>query len=141
MRQISRFIAVGVASTLAYIALYAVLGGLLSAELANALALLITAVANTAANRRLTFGVTGRESLIRDHAVGILAFGLALAITTVSITLLHRYAPGAGRATELVVLVSANVLATLTRFLLLRSFISRPRSETHTMHTLEGASS
>jgi putative flippase GtrA len=123
------------------VALYAMLRGLLSAELANALALLITAVANTAANRRLTFGVTGRQSLIRDHAAGILAFGLALGITTLSITLLHRYAPEAGRALELIVLVSANVLATLTRFLVLRSLISRPTSKTDTMHTLEGASS
>jgi putative flippase GtrA len=140
MRQVSRFITIGIASTLAYLALYAVLRGSLSAEVANAIALVVTAIGNTAANRRLTFGVTGRESLLRDHAAGILAFGIALAITTLSITLLHRYAPDAGRAMELVVLVAANVLATITRFVVLRSLISRPRPETDAMPTLEGAS-
>ena len=37
---------------------------------ANALALALTAVANTQANRRLTFGVRGREGLLRQHAHG-----------------------------------------------------------------------
>ncbi len=140
MRQISRFITIGIGSTLAYLVLYAVLRGALSAELANGVALVITAVANTAANRRLTFGVSGRQTLVRDHAAGILAFAIALAITTLSIAALHRYAPDAGRATELGVLVVANVLATITRFIVLRSLISRPRSESGAVATLERAS-
>ena len=35
---------------------------------ANALALALTAVANTQANRRLTFGIRGRADLLRHHA-------------------------------------------------------------------------
>jgi Glycosyl transferase family 2 len=50
--QLARFIVVGVASTVTYVLLYLLL--------ANALSLLITAVANTAANRRVTFGIRGR---------------------------------------------------------------------------------
>ena len=46
------------------------LHGALGAAGANAVALAITAVANTAANRRLTFGVRGREGLVRHHARG-----------------------------------------------------------------------
>jgi hypothetical protein len=59
--QLMKFAAVGVASTLAYLVLYALLRVGLGPQWANLLALLITAVANTAANRRLTFGVRGND--------------------------------------------------------------------------------
>ena len=60
---VARFMGVGVLSTIAYVALYLLLHGMLGAGGANAVALALTAVANTAANRRLTFGVRGRERL------------------------------------------------------------------------------
>jgi putative flippase GtrA len=55
-----------VASTLAYLALYALprLGA--GPQWANLIALLVTALANTAANRRLTFGVRGGERAVRQ---------------------------------------------------------------------------
>ncbi len=52
---IARFLGIGVVSTLAYAVLFLLLRPLLGAGGANAAALAITAVANTAANRRLTF--------------------------------------------------------------------------------------
>src|SRR4051794_31615528 len=61
-----RFMAVGVASTLAYAMLFLALRGALGAGGANALALALTAVGNTAVNRRLTFGVRGRAGLLRQ---------------------------------------------------------------------------
>jgi glycosyltransferase involved in cell wall biosynthesis len=54
-RQLPSFAAIGAVSTLAYLGLFWVLRSALSAVAANALALLVTAVANTAANRRFTF--------------------------------------------------------------------------------------
>src|SRR2546423_13827 len=80
--SIRSFALIGVASTLAYVALYAVIRGATSATLANAVALLATAVGNTAANRRLTFGVRGRDALGRHHVGGLAAFAVALAITS-----------------------------------------------------------
>src|SRR5690348_1021473 len=56
---VARFLSVGVASTLAYALLFLTLRGGLGAAGANALALGLTAVGNTAANRRLTFGIRG----------------------------------------------------------------------------------
>ena len=50
--QVASFTLVGAASTLAYLVLYAALRTLLGAQAANLLALLVTAVGNTAANRR-----------------------------------------------------------------------------------------
>ncbi len=121
LRQIASFAAIGVLSTAAYVVLYAVLRGSTSAAVANAAALLATAIANTAANRRLTFDVHGRDGLARDHAAGLLAFAVALAITSASLAVLHVLAPHASRVVEVVVLLAANVAATLSRFVLLRS--------------------
>jgi putative flippase GtrA len=111
---------IGAASTLAYIALYAWLRQVSPAGMANASALLITAVGNTAANRWLTFGIRGNEGLARHHAAGLLALGVALLITTASLVALNTIDPRHGRLSELAVLVAANAVATLVRFLFLR---------------------
>ena len=129
LRQAGTFAAIGVVSTLAYVALYALLRPAVPAELANAAALLATAIGNTAANRRLTFSIRGRAGLARDHAAGLLALGAALAITSASLAVLQVAAPGAPQAIEVAVLVAANAAATLVRFLLLREAFhpGRPR--------------
>ncbi|MFG2054706.1 glycosyltransferase [Micromonospora sp. NPDC048930] len=119
-RQLVRFAAVGVASTLAYLVLFVLARGPLGAQAANLLALLVTAVANTAANRRLTFGVTGRRHAGRHHLQGLLAFALGLALTSGSLAVLHAAAGPPPRALELTVLVAANLAATALRFTLLR---------------------
>lgn len=59
LRQLVRFGAVGVVSTLAYLLLFWFGRGHLGSQLANLVALLVTAVANTATNRRFTFGIIG----------------------------------------------------------------------------------
>jgi hypothetical protein len=61
---IARFAPVGIVSTVAYALLLLALMMPLSSEAANAVALAITAVANTAANRRVTSGVRGREGML-----------------------------------------------------------------------------
>ena len=58
--RIVRFATVGIASTLAYGLIYLALRELAAPWLANLVALIVTAVANTAANRRFTFGVRGQ---------------------------------------------------------------------------------
>jgi len=123
-RQLVRFGAVGIASTLAYLVLYLLMHPAVGAQGANALALLLTAVANTAANRRLTFGVTGRAEQVRHHVQGLAVFGVGLALTSGSLALLHAGTEPA-RGLELTVLVAANLAATLLRFLLLRRWVFR----------------
>ena len=124
-RQLVRFAGVGVASTLAYLLLYVALRVVVGAQVANLLALLVTAVANTAANRRLTFGVSGRRGAGRHQAQGLVVFGLGLALTSGSLALLHAVSATPARFVELTVLVAANLLATLLRFLLLRVWVFR----------------
>jgi glycosyltransferase involved in cell wall biosynthesis len=118
-----RFMAVGVLSTIAYALLYLLLHGPLGAGGANALALAITAVANTAANRRLTFGVRGREGLARHHGRGALVYVLTLGLTTVALASLHRIDPSPPRAIELAVLLVVGAAATVTRYIALRTWV------------------
>ena len=89
-------------------------------------ALLVTAVANTAANRRLTFGLRGTDDALRHHAGGLIAFGVGLALTSGSLWLLHTYSDPS-RTVEVAVLVVANAVSTLVRFLALRQLMARRR--------------
>ncbi len=139
VRQVASFAAIGVVSTAAYVVLYTAFRLALGATASNALALVITAIGNTAANRRLTFDVREREGALRDQVGGLAALGVALAITTLAVNLLGAIAPGAGRAVELVVLVAANVLATICRFLLLRHWIAGRRRASATGTQPSGA--
>jgi len=125
-QQLPSFAAIGVVSTLAYLGLFWLLRSVMGAVAANALALLATAVTNTAANRRFTFGVTGRAGVWRQHLEGLVVFGLGLAVTTGALGLLERAAGTPSRAAELAALVAANATATLARFVLLRSWVFHP---------------
>jgi putative flippase GtrA len=125
-KQLLRFGSIGVASTLAYLALFWLLRGATGAQTANLLALLVTAVANTAANRRLTFGVTGTARAGRHHLEGLVVFGVGLALTSGSLAVLGHLTATPSQLVELTVLVAANAAATLLRFVLLRAWVFHP---------------
>jgi putative flippase GtrA len=118
--QLVRFGIVGVASTLAYALLYLVLHPAMGSQAANLVALLITAIANTTANRAFTFGVRGRNGAGRHQLHGLFVFAFGLAITSGSLFVLHRFDPTIDKVAELSVLVVANLVATLVRFVALR---------------------
>jgi len=122
--QMVRFGIVGIASTLAFALLYLMLHPVMGAQAANLTALLVTAIANTAANRAFTFGVHGRSGVARHQLNGLLVFAFCLAITSGSLFVLHRFDPTVGKGVELSVLVGANLVATLVRFVALRRVFS-----------------
>ncbi|GAB7068998.1 bifunctional glycosyltransferase family 2/GtrA family protein [Mycobacterium hodleri] len=126
-RQVVRFGAVGVLSTVAYLLLFMVLHPLIGAQVANFVALLVTAIANTAANRRFTFGVSGATKAARHHVEGLIVFAIALAITSGALAGLHAFVDQPHRMLEMSVLVLANLLATAVRFVLLRGWVFHPR--------------
>ncbi len=128
LHQLVRFAVVGVASTLAFAALFLMLRGPLGAQAANFGALLITAIANTAANRRVTFGFRGPRGAARHQGQGLLVFFLGWALTSGSLALLTATAPRAPHSIELAALVVANLAATILRFVLLRRWVFRPRA-------------
>jgi putative flippase GtrA len=123
--QLARFIMVGVASTVAYVLLYLLLRGSMAAQAANAISLLVTAVANTAVNRRVTFGIRGRMHAARHQARGLIAFGIGLALTSGALAALHAASARPSRAAEVAVLILANLAATVVRFGLYRSWVFR----------------
>ena len=125
LTQIASFAVVGIASTIAYVLLYLLLRGVMSAQAANAASLVVTAAANTAANRRLTFGISGRLHAARHQVKGLIAFGIGLALTSGALATLHS----ASRGLEVSVLIAANLVATIIRFVLYRTWVfgkSRP---------------
>ncbi len=133
LHQLVRFAVVGLASTLAYAVIFLLLRGPVGAQAANFSALLLTAVANTAANRRVTFGFRGSEDAVRHQGQGLLVFFLGWALTSGSLALLSTVALATSHAVELAVLVVANLAATVLRFVLLRQWVFRPHADATTL--------
>ena len=127
--QLLRFAAVGVVSTVAFLLLYSLFRTSTSAQVANAAALLATAVANTAVNRRLTFGIRGRRHAGRSQVEGLLVIGLGLGLTSGSLALLDALVGRPWHLLELTVLVAANAAATVLRFVAYRSWVFHPRRQ------------
>jgi putative flippase GtrA len=124
--QLVVFAVVGVLSTVAYAVLYLVFrssaGGAMGAQTANLLALLVTAVGNTAANRRFTFGVRGPAHRLRHQLQGLTIFAVGLGVTSGSLWLLHA-AGSTHRGVEVAVLTAANLAVTVGRFVALRTWV------------------
>ena len=121
--RIVRFATVGIASTLAYGLIYLALRELAAPWLANLVALIVTAVANTAANRRFTFGVQGRRGAATDYAAGLTAFLIALVLTTGAGDALRHLMPGAPHLLEVATMTGANLIATLCRYAMFRGWM------------------
>jgi putative flippase GtrA len=113
-RQVVRFGAVGVFSTVAYLVLFVLLHHPLGSQ-----------GANVALNRRFTFGIVGRQRATRQQLQGLIAFGLALGLTSGTLAVVSSLHNAPPAAVELALLVAANVAATLLRFLLLRRWVFR----------------
>ncbi len=120
---VARFMAVGVLSTLAHGLLFLALLGALGALAANAVALTLTTVGNTALNRRYTFRVRGRAGVLRHQFRGGLVFVLTLALTNGALLVLHGIDSTPASWVELAVLVAANLTATVTRFIAMRTWV------------------
>lgn len=125
VRQLIRFSGVGVICTLASLGLYALLRPWLGPQLANATALIVTSLLNTALNRRLTFKITGSRRRARDHVSGLVVILVALVITGGSLGVLHAVRPEATVTEELWTTTLSGFLATAVRFTMLRHWIFR----------------
>ncbi|MFH8979880.1 glycosyltransferase [Streptomyces varsoviensis] len=121
-----RFAAVGTVTGVLHLLLYLGFRTMMPALAANGLGLLLATVLNTAANRRITFGVRTRRDMLRHQARGAVAFLLGLVCISAS---LLAVGPGAGRAVELCVLLIGDAFASLLRFALMQHWVfarSRP---------------
>jgi putative flippase GtrA len=125
-RRLRSFATIGVFSTVAYALLYGWLRDGMRPLPANALALLVTAIANTAANRRLTFGHRGRAGAAGHHLGGIAAFAAGLAITSGALAAVAAVDAHPGRVVELAAVLTVSAVATIARYALLRRWVFRP---------------
>jgi len=125
IRQLLRFTGVGVICTLTSLGLYAFLRPWIGSQPANATALILTSLMNTALNRRLTFKIAERHRMKRDHLNGLIVIAVALLITGGSLGILHWLNPAASVADELWTTTLSGFLATAVRFTMLRHWIFR----------------
>jgi putative flippase GtrA len=123
--QLLRFAGVGVVSTLGYLFLFVAWRPLLGALAANAVAMALATLFNTAVHRELSRTTDG---LARRGRMAVVAGGLyliSLACTTAAL-LVVQWAAGGALAWELVALTAANAVAAVFRFSVLRAWIFRP---------------
>jgi putative flippase GtrA len=124
--QLLWYTVIGIASTLAYVGLYAVLRDVIGAQPSNVLAWALTAVFDTSANRRLTFKLSGRAGALRAQLEGMVVFLIGLALTSGSLAVLDVVKDQPSRALEIGVLLAANLAAGVLRFVLLRVWVFAP---------------
>jgi putative flippase GtrA len=120
--QIISFAIIGGLSTVATLALYALFRDWWSPLLANLVALVITTLLNTEANRRFTF-IKTRSSSTRVHFQGLLVFAGYYALTSAALLILHAIVVQPSTVLELTVLLSAYLVGTAGRFFLLRAWV------------------
>jgi putative flippase GtrA len=123
--ELLRFAGVGAVSTVAYVALFAALEPGLGSYLANAVAIVLCSLGNTAAHR----GMAGaaRHGVDRPHrlAIATLLLGVSLAFTTGALTV-TRALGFTSLYPELGAVTAANVVAAVIRFGILRTWVFRP---------------
>jgi putative flippase GtrA len=125
--ELVTFVIVGVISSFAALGIFLILRDLVGSLWANAVALAVTGLANTAANRRWTFGRTGTSGRPSEWARASTVHAVGLLLTTGSL-LIARAIDGGALGTELVLLGLASGLATGLRFLLMPAWVFRRRT-------------
>jgi putative flippase GtrA len=125
--QVARFAVIGLGSTAVHLGLLAVLTGPLGAQVANLVGLVVSTVANTAANRAWTFQVRGTEQMARQHLQALVVFAITWACSSLALELLGVAWPHASTVTTVVVVGAANAVSTVARFTAMRSWIFRIR--------------
>ncbi len=124
--QLLRFAGVGIVSTLGYLFLFVAWRPMLGALGANAVAMAIATLFNTAVHRELSQTRDGQLRRGRMIAVVGSLYAISLALTTLALLIAGLIAPDA-LVPELIAITAANAVAAIFRFTVLRAWIFRPR--------------
>jgi putative flippase GtrA len=124
LAKLVSFALIGVVSTLFHTAIYAALRTAWPPEWANLVALALSVVGNTEANRRWTFGRRGGTRM-RAHSRAGLLFVLNYVVTTVFVVAAVQALPEYGRSLELMALISAYIGMAILRFVALDRWVFR----------------
>jgi putative flippase GtrA len=125
--QVAVFALIGMASTVSTAVLYAVLRSWSPPLVANLIALVVTTLLNTEANRRLTFAGSGGSTRL-VHLQGLIVFGLYYALTSGALLALPALVARPSRWLEVAVLLAASVVGTAGRFVVLRAWVFADRA-------------
>ena len=124
--QLVRFGSIGLVSTAVFGLGFAVLAGPVGRAPATIAALAACSVVNTAANRRLTFSLSGRTHRLRHFARGLAVSLLPLTAMLVALAALAMSGITSTMST-LAALTVVNVTTGLVRFVLLQKWVFRSR--------------
>jgi putative flippase GtrA len=130
--QLLRFGGVGLVSTLGYLFLFVAWRSLAGALGANALALAICTVFNTAVHRELARGADGRPRRGRYALIVAALLAVSLTLTTLSLLAADLVSP-TSLPLEMAVVTAANGVAALLRFSVLRAWVFRPVAPTDSL--------
>jgi putative flippase GtrA len=130
LRHLLLFCMIGFVATVITLALYTVFRTWWPPLAANLVAVTLSTLFNTEANRRSTFRGRSR-SVAQVHVQSFVVFGLYCGFTSGALLVLHLVADRPPRWAELVVLLAASAIGTLGRFLLLTTWVFRPRPGPH----------
>ena len=119
--ELAEFGLIGLIGTAVYLALYELLRPTASALGANAVALVLTAIGSTLANRRFTFRAQGHGRLGQEAQEVMVVLLLGLAISSAALGLLGVLSPTADTTAQMMAMVGANTVAAVLRFLVLRA--------------------
>ncbi len=125
--QLLRFAGVGVVSTLGYLFLFVAWRPLLGPFGANAVAMAIATLFNTAVHRELSRTTDGQSRRGRLFAVAGALYLVSLVFTSIGLVVAQWLAPSALLA-QLGAITVANAAAAVLRFAVLRAWIFRPSS-------------
>ncbi len=127
--ELLRFAGVGVLSTVAYAVLFAAFEPGLGSYAANTLSIILCSLGNTAAHR----GMAGaaRHHLDRAHRLSVAAGLLTVSLAATTAALATVRALGMESVLpELVAVATANAVAAVARFAILRTWVFRPQFST-----------
>jgi glycosyltransferase involved in cell wall biosynthesis len=134
--QLLRFAGVGVISTLGYLFLFIAWRPMLGALGANAVAMAIATLFNTAVHRELSRGRGGLVRRGRMILVLLSLYAISLALTTGAL-LLAGALTSRSLVIELIAITVANAVAAVFRFSILRAWVFRSRALTNSAPTSE----
>jgi putative flippase GtrA len=125
LRHLVMFSVIGLMATVTTLVLYTVFRTWWPPLAANLVAMTLSLLLNTEANRRLTFRDRPRGPLVLVHLQSLVVFALYCGFTSGALLVLDAVADRPSRLVELVVLLASSALGTLGRFVLLNTWIFR----------------
>jgi putative flippase GtrA len=124
--QLAPFATVGIVCTLLYVLGFNLLRAPLGVWPANVVALTATMILNTAANRRFTFGQRGRRDRTRQYMEAGAVYLVGLVVSSIALGVVAVLVDSPGALLQTLALLTAGVVATIVRFVGMRSWVFHP---------------